>query len=254
MPNLIIDLEVDRVDLVDEGANSQAFIKLYKRKERQENMTFDEILAKLKPEHAEVVKQELAKAKAEVPENVAKELETLKADYQKVSEELQKMKNQTVQKSKEEQFEEILKQADPLVQEAFKSLKAQKEAAEETIRQLHEKAKHEEAVAKAKELKNLPVEEEKLVDIIKKIPDEIYEILKAVNAAMDNASIFKEIGKSGEEAISTVAKSSDAAWEKIEKAAKELAARENITKEAAVMRVVKEYPELYREYVMGGAN
>ena len=33
MPYELKDLVIDRVDLVDEGANSAAFIELYKRKE-----------------------------------------------------------------------------------------------------------------------------------------------------------------------------------------------------------------------------
>ena len=37
MPYLLEDLVITRVDLVDEGANSAAFIELYKRKERGES-------------------------------------------------------------------------------------------------------------------------------------------------------------------------------------------------------------------------
>ena len=54
MPNIIVGLVVDRVDFVDEGANSAAFIKMYKRREK-DDMDLEEVLAKLKPEHAEVV-------------------------------------------------------------------------------------------------------------------------------------------------------------------------------------------------------
>ena len=64
MPYLLTNLVVDRVDLVDEGANSAAFIELYKRKEK--DMNFSEILSKLKPEHAEIVQKHLDEIEAKV--------------------------------------------------------------------------------------------------------------------------------------------------------------------------------------------
>ena len=61
MPKMITDLTIDRVDLVEEGANSAAFIRLYKS--RGEKMNYESILKSLKPEHAAVVEAEVAKAK-----------------------------------------------------------------------------------------------------------------------------------------------------------------------------------------------
>src|SRR5690606_31951851 len=100
VPNLLMDLVVDRVDLVDEGANSAAFIKLYKRKEMETGMDFNEIISKLKPEHAEVIQEEIAKAKAEVPEEIATELSDTKEALEKSKAELEKIKEE-VKKSKE---------------------------------------------------------------------------------------------------------------------------------------------------------
>ena len=54
MPNILTDLIIDRVDLVDEGANSAAFVELFKRKEQGNPMELSEILSKMKPEHAGV--------------------------------------------------------------------------------------------------------------------------------------------------------------------------------------------------------
>lgn len=255
MPNILLDLEVDRVDLVDEGANSQAFIKLYKRKELEANMDLQQILAKMKPEHAAVIQQELEKAKSEVPADVEKRLSELEGDKQSLTEELAKA-NETIQgleevakgKPAEQDFEDILKNADPAVQEVLKSLKAQKEAAEEATRQMLEKAKHEEAVAKAKELKSLPVEEDKLVEVLKSISPEVHEILKAAAKVVEDAGIFTEVGKR-----STGHSGADA-WTRIEKKAEEIKVRDGITFEAAVSKAIKENPELYKEYVTGGAN
>lgn len=255
MPNLIIDLEVDRVDLVDEGANSAAFIKLYKRKEQEPIMTLEEILSKMKPEHAKVIQDELAKAKL-AADNAEAAKQEAEQKLQAMSEELEKAKAATekLEKSKngdqQPDFEEVIKGLDPTVQELFKSLKAQKEAAEELARQAAEEKRTQEALAKAKELKALPVEETKLVEVMKGITPEIYEILKAANKALEDAGLLDEIGKSKTHNPST----SDEAWQQIEKKAEEIVAQENVSKAKAISLVIKRYPDLYREYLKGGAN
>ncbi len=249
VPNLLIDLVVDRVDLVDEGANSAAFIKLYKRKEMETGMDFNEIISKLKPEHAEVIQAELAKVKAEVPEEIAKELSDTKVELETLKVELEKFKEEA-KKSKEpvqeENFEEVLKNLDPAVQKVFKSLQAQKEAAEQIAKQLQEQKEEEEAIAKARALKALPVEEEKLVQVVKGVSDDVYEILKSVAKVLEESNLFEEIGKSN-------AGTTDA-WSKIEKKAEEIAKRDGITMEKAISVVINENPELYREYLSGGAK
>ena len=244
-----MDLVVDRIDLVDEGANSAAFIKLYKRKEMETNMDFNEIISKLKPEHAEIIQAEIAKAKAEVPAEVAAELSNTKEALEKTKAELEKIKEE-IKKSKEsaqeENFEEILKNLDPVVQKAFKSLQAQKEAAEQVVKQLTEQRKEEEAIAKAKALKALPVEEDKLIQVVKSVSDDVYEILKSAAKILEESNLFEEIGKSGTGTTD--------AWSKIEKKAEEIAKRDGITIEKAISVVINENPELYKEYLSGGAK
>ena len=251
VPNLLMDLVVDRVDLVDEGANSAAFIKLYKRKERDATMDFNEIIAKLKPEHAEVIQEEIAKAKAEVPEEIAKELSDTKEKLETTESELTKMKedvNKAKEPAEEENFEEVIKSLDPAVQKVFKSLQTQKEAAEQIAKQLSEQKEEEEAIAKAKSLKALPVEEEKLVQVVKGISDDVYEILKSAAKVLEESDIFEEVGKGKGDAGSIDA------WSRIEKKAREVAKRDGITIEKAIGVVINENPELYKEYLSGGAK
>lgn len=260
MPNLILDLLVDRVDLVDEGANSAAHIKLYKRKETEQVMNFDEILAKMKPEHREVIESELAKAKSEVPEDVSTELAKAKGDVETLTTDLAKAKadldevNVAKSKDQEPDFEEVLKSLDPSVQAVFKSLKAQKDAAEEVARQAAEEKVTQEAVAKARELKALPVEEGKLVEVMKGITPEVHEILKAANQAMLDSGVLSEVGKSKEQSATNNAGNAADAWAKIEKAAEVIAEEEKISKAKAVTKAIRQNPDLYREYLEGGAN
>jgi len=249
VPNLLVDLVVDRVDLVDEGANSAAFIKLYKRKEMETGMDFNEIISKLKSEHAEVIQAELAKAKAEVPEEIAKELSDTKAELETIKAELEKFKEEAKkakEPAQEENFEEVLKNLDPAVQKVFKSLQAQKEAAEQVAKQLQEQKEEEEAIAKARALKALPVEEEKLVQVVKGVSDDVYEILKSAAKVLEESNLFEEVGKSN-------AGTADA-WSRIEKKAKEIAKRDGITIEKAISVVINENPELYKEYLSGGVK
>lgn len=256
MPNLILDLMVDRVDLVDEGANSAAFIKLYKRKENEQAMTLDEILAKMKPEHAEVIKSEISKAKEEVPAETEAELNDLKTKNEEMTEEVAKAKKDLEEvkvaksKDKEPDFEEVMKNLDPSVQEVFKSLKAQKDAAETVARAAAEEKLTTEAVAKAKELKSLPIEEAKLVEVMKGISPEVHEILKAANKAIEDGGLFEEVGKSKPNA----GEGASSAWEKIEKKAAEIETEKKVTKAKAITMAIQENPDLYREYLKGGAN
>ena len=67
MSYLLEDLVVDRVDLVDEGANSAAFIELFKRKERKESMDYKEVIAKMSPEQGKLVQAELDKLAEKLP-------------------------------------------------------------------------------------------------------------------------------------------------------------------------------------------
>jgi hypothetical protein len=233
MPNLILDLEVNRVDLVDEGANSEAFIKLYKRKESV-NMDFNEILEKMKPEHREVVIAELKKAKEEIPEAIA-------ADLAKAKKDLEDSKKPTEEPS----MEEVLKSLDPTVKVYVESLQKQKEAAELIVKQAAEKAVNDEAIAKSKEIASLPVEADKLVSIAKSATPEIFEVLKAASKLIAGSDLLTEVGKSR-----GTTDNADA-WQQIEKKADAIAKDEGISKQKAIAKAIQENPDLYKRYLQG---
>ena len=240
MPNYYLDLEVNRIDLVNEGANSEAYIKLFKRKGRS-IMTFEEIIAKMKPEHAEVVKAKFAEVNSQI--------DTLTTDLVKTKEDLTKVTDE-VNKSKETKpegatTEEVIKGLDPKVQEIFKSITAQKEAAETIAKQLNDEKVEKAAIEKAKELKNIPVEEAKLVEVTKSVSPEVFEVLKAASDAIDT-NVLKSVGSSNE------GTSGADAWTQIEKKADTMAEAENITKQKAIAKVIKAEPKLYAEYLKGG--
>lgn len=278
MPFILEDLVIDRVDLVEEGANSAAFIEVFKRKEKKENMEFSEIVSKLKPEHAEVVTKhiegitdELTKAREDLNtanEEVTKQtklLDEANDALAKANEELEalKAKNCTCDGEADENgvckacgkpkknvsFDEteVLKSLPENLRSEFIKMREQKEAAEEQVRKAAEEKLEAEAVAKANTLKALPVEQSVLVQILKSCDTKVVEVLSAAAAAIEG-TVLTEVGKSG------AGKAGDDAWSKIEAEAEKIAQRDSITKQKAIGVVIKEKPELYKEYLEGGTN
>lgn len=288
MPYLLEDLVVDRVDLVDEGANSAAFIELYKRKEQSANMDIKEILSKMKPEHSAVIQAELDKLSGDVTkakENLAAvttERDTATQYLEKAKEDL-KAANEGKEKAESElktlkakqsdectcdgeadengmckvcgkpkkkaafDEEETLKSMPAAARAMFIKMRTQKEAAEEEVRKAKDAEKQAEAVAKAAELKALPIETEKLVGVLKNCSADMVDVLTTINAAIEG-TVLDEVGKGN-------AGSNGAdAWTKIEAKADDIAKRDNVTKQKAVSIAIKENPELYKEYLQGGAN
>ena len=288
MPYLLEDLVIDRVDLVDEGANSAAFIELYKRKERSATMDIKEILSKMKPEHSVVIQAELDNLSGEVTKAkedlaaVTTECSTAKQDLEKAKEDL-KAANEGKEKAESEletlkakeseececdgeadengmckvcgkpkkkaafDEEETLKSMPAAARAMFIKMRTQKEAAEEEVRKAKDAEAQAEAVAKAAELKALPIETDKLVGVLKNCSAEMVDVLTTINAAIEG-TVLDEVGKSN-----PGSKGADA-WAKIEAKADEIAKRDSVTKQKAVSIAIKENPELYKEYLQGGAN
>ena len=256
----LLNLVIDRVDLVDEGANSAAFIELYKRKEKSEPMDFNEILSKMKPEHAEVISKavedkdtELAKAREDL--DTANQIITEKdAELAKAREDLEaanvEIETLKAKPADEPSEEELLKSMPDAARELFQKMRAQKEAAEEQVRKEAAEKAEAEAVAKAAGLKAIPVEQAKLISVVKGCSEEVLEILKAANAAIETA-VLGEVGKNRGNGADTTCED---AWNQIEKRAEEIAKRDNVTKEKAVSIAISENPELYKQYLEGGAN
>lgn len=286
MPYLLEDLVVDRVDLVDEGANSAAFIELYKRKERSATMDIKEILSKMKPEHSSVIQAELDKLSGDVTKakedlaTVTAERDTAIQDLKKTKEDLNAA-NEGKERAESEleilkanlpcdcdgeadengvckvcgkpkkkvafDEEETLKSMPAAARAVFIKMRTQKEAAEEEVRKAKEAEKQAEAVAKAAELKAIPIKTEKLVEVLKSCNADMVDVLTTINAAIEG-TVLGEVGKSNADN-----KGADA-WSKIEAKADEITKRDSVTKQKAVSIAIKENPELYKEYLQGGAN
>lgn len=278
MPYALENLIVDRVDFVNEGSNSAAFIEIYKRKEQTEKMDFSEILSKLKPEHAAVIqaaldevntnlskaREQLDAANATIAEQEASlnaansEIEVLKAKDAEgctcdgeVNEEGVCKACGKVKKGTGFDETEVLKAMPENIRAEYLKMRAQKEAAEEQVRKSAEEKLEAEAIAKAKELKALPIDQETLVNVLKSCDQSVVDVLTTVANAIDT-TVLDEVGKSKQQGASDNSVDSDSAWSKIEAEADKIAARDNVTKQKAIAAVIKEQPELYKEYLNGG--
>jgi hypothetical protein len=283
MPYLLKDLEITRVDLVDEGANSAAFIELFKRKEPM-TMTFEEILKSMKPEHAAVIIAEVTKAKedaatATTAKNTAEtELAKVKMDLATANANLATAKKTVggfcscdkptpdadtickncgkpvrgagVAKSKDDDMsDEVLKSLPIEVQAYVKKCREDNQRALEKIAQIEKAKKESEAIAKAASLKALPVDQKVLVEVIKKSDEQMLGVLTAVNKAIED-SVLKEVGKSN---FGTLGAAD--AYTKLEaKAAEIRKARPALSSAQAFTEAVHDNPDLYAEYVQGGAK
>ena len=274
MSYLLEDLVVDRVDLVDEGANSAAFIELFKRKERKESMDYKEVIAKMSPEQGKLVQAELDKLAGEVTkakedlatvtterDEAKKQLDETNGKLETANDDLATAKSELDALKQDEgkddaakaafDEEETMKVMPKEARELFTKMKAQKNAAEEELRKAKDAEKHADAVAKAATLKSLPIEQAKLVELVMGATPEVLELLATVATAMDE-TVLGEVGKS--KAGAGTASTSNEAWAQIEAKADEVAKKDSISKAKAISKVVNENPDLYKQYLQGGAN
>ena len=251
-------LKIDRVDLVPEGANSAAFVTLYKGKEGKP-MELEEILEKMKPEHAEVVKakiEELNKAKddAEAARDKAAakaEEAAAESDDDDEQEDVDKADDKKTEGTTSfDEDETLLKGLSPEVKKMFDSMQSRLTAAEDFAKAAAAREKHAEAVSKATELKALPVSEDSLVSLIEKSGEEVVDMLSAIAKGIES-TILSETGLNDSGAFS---KSSNNAWQKLEDKAEAIAKEHGVTKARGMSMAMDQYPELYKEYLEGGAN
>lgn len=282
MPQLLEDLHIDRVDLVDEGANSAAFIELYKRKGTN-SMDFDEIIKQLEPEHAAVITAAFDKAKIDLASAIAdkqmaenalskakQDLATAQAAEADAKAAADKAKQNAggfctcktakpgadnicqicgkpikpIVKGKDGSIDDSVLKGLPEGVQAY--IKKCRQDAEDTKAQLAEIAKAKEesdAIAKASTLKALPVDTKDLVTLVKQCDENTYKILQNINKALSD-SMLTPIGKSSYE-------SSDA-YDKLEaKTAEIRKSKPALTYEEAFDAALKENPELYEQYKKG---
>lgn len=234
-------------------------------------MTLEEILSKMKPEYREVVEAELAKsASSEEQDSLQDTLTKAEQSVADLTERLEKAEQErddaiakaAAKEAKKEdddpkttsfdETENLKKSLAPEALAYIERLEVQKSAAEDELKKAKAVEKHAEAIAKAEELKAIPLEKEALIDFIEKADTTTVDMLSTISKAIET-TVLSEVGKSYDGGASFEVTSNEA-WSKIEKKAQELATSQNITKEKAIGAVIEAEPALYKEYLEGGAN
>lgn len=254
--NKLMDLVITKVALVDEGACSDAHIKLYKRKGQGGTvMDFDSIVKALPEEQQTVLKEAVAKAQAEVPEGYVAQttLDESEGKLKAAEGEITKLKDQMKDAPEGQSAEDILKNADldPAVRTILTAQIAKTKAAEIAVKEMQDKADQIEFVSKAKEVSFIPEADTKVVELLKSVKgvagaqDQLMEILKSANTLIEKGQAFSEAGTSNTGSTSTA----DEAWAKLEKCANELVVKTKVSQARAIEMVMEQQPDLYSEYV-----
>lgn len=251
MATKLKNLVITKVALVDEGSCSAAHIKLFKRKEGETPMNFEEILKSLSPEQQSIINAEVEKAKTMLPEGAmsAEDKKKLEEEKMKAEAAMKKMKAEADTAGQTE--EELMKSVDPAVRMLLEKSREKAAAAEEVVRKMREDAIEKSAVSIAKNLPGITAAEGDLVSLYKSlygldstICTQVFDVLAKANDAIANSDLLKTKGSA-----ETTASTSDAAWNMIEKSATQIATDTGITKSAAITQVIKTKPELYEAYI-----
>jgi len=86
-----------------------------------------------------------------------------------------------------------------------------------------------------------------LNDLDKDVAEKIEGVFATVNAQLENGTMLQEVGNAASDAETT-------AWGRIEKQAAEMMASGEVTKAAAISKVLEMNPKLYQDYLKEGGN
>jgi len=240
MPIKLKNIFLKRIAVVDNGDNPEASVVLFKAKEKEpENKdqkveggnvmtkTFEEIVKALPEDEQAVITAEIEKAK-----EVAKPIEPI---------------------VKEKETEDIVKSADPKIQEMIKTIKEsneklekESEAKDAEIKKFQDDLKKEAIEKTVATFDRIAVPKEEMVDLFTKLDEDaeklVTKIMKSVNEQLTAANIVKVIGSDSEG-------EQKSAKEQIEKDAIELMKNDTkLTKAQAIVKAYKSKPELHKQY------
>lgn len=215
MSNILKDFNILEISLVKDGAVQEEFLALKAKS-----------------------KEDLKMSEKKLPQKILEEEASEQIDIEEVISDEKEIK-----KTKAEPKIDVKQ-----LQKEFEEVKKEKDQKEFKLKEYEEKEKVIIYKEKANEYKNINSEKSELYKILKeadeKFTDEtkekFNELLKSVNGLIENSELFKEIGNSKENILITD-------YDKLESVSKELALKENITKEQAMVKILSNDPKLYNE-------
>lgn len=233
LQTVLVDLRLDRVDLVHTGSNTRADILLTKGKEQNAMTKFEELFGKLNPEQQAVVKAQM--------ESIEKSKEAEVTALTEKVEALEKAKPTTDPAPATGTEEDVLKGASPAVVEMVKKMREDMTAMMD---------RESEAIAKARfeSCKAIPCDETELKTVLKTASPAVVEILKKASEAIEKGLCTA----TGTEAAGEFqAVDVDAQYAVLEKSAKEIMQKDACTFETAFTKACEANPDVYAKYVKG---
>jgi len=241
MPLSLKNIFIKRVAVVDKGDNPKADVLLFKQAD-EDNVkeggkivkTFEEIIKSMSDEDQEVINAEITKLTDEIAK--AKEVKPEKEEKPEIDKIVEKADPETAK---------IIKAMDDEIKKTKEELRKE----QETLQKEREILKKERIAKEVSQFDKLTVPTDDLVDMFMKADEEAGEkikaILKAANEQLSQANITKTIGENkGSE--------DEPALSKVEKLAKARMAETKESYPEAYKAVLKENPNLYKEYTEGG--
>lgn len=221
----------------------------------KEDSVSDENVKSTEDAVAPVANESLEKALARIAELEA-ELEKAKKKPMKMEDDMEQMDDESeedymkrIRSMKKEAPEAVVKALDALEKSVTES-KARAEMAEATLKKEREEHADKEAIAKAKDWNNLPLEAEKVGPALRRLSviDEdlaksIESVLNAVNEQAKTSNLFAEIGK----AVDSASNDAYSRLTALAKAAVDSGTAGSL--EQAMADVALANPDLYKQYL-----
>lgn len=260
--NELTDIDITKVDLVDEPSNKESKIKLFKKEDdsKEEDFLYEtvqDIVAKLvKPVEKGSVAMTMEQMKAKKKE-LAEQMKMLEKEMHGAGYEEEEMEKEEMEKPEDvKKSDEVeVKKSEEVVtlEKALHDAKEEVAKAKAELEKINEEKEVAVYVAKAKSFDKLGIEADKFGKLLREIAKsnkEGYQLLETVltkaNQNMNEVD-FEEIGKKGEtESVEPMTM--------IEKKAEEIAKSDNVSKQKAMAQFLqtKEGKELYEQHIKGG--
>lgn len=231
-------LKIDRVDLVDKGANQAAHVMLFKRDETQE--------ANMPPEKKEITQADMDELTARV--------EALMKDHDDALKRAEAAEGEVAKRDaaeKEAGEQDIWKNVHPEVRKQFEEQKAEITLAKAAAQLERDERVKQTSIQKAASYKYLPVNPDDDWEVFKaidgldtKVSSRIYELFSAGNTNLEKAIPTVERGSGGDGDVTRTA------YDEINRLAASVVSKSSNTVDhnTAVQQVLRENPNLYKAY------
>lgn len=237
-------MNLDRVDLVPQGANSAAFITLFKNKKEKPNkeeggnevMTYEELMKSLSEDEVKTVNDhinEIKKAKDEVIKELTSDLAKAQEEPEVIPENETELEKAIRLTDNKEVKAILIKQKEELEKVEIAKQKEQEEALVKEAKQV---------IDEVSICKNIKGFEALHISLSKggetEVRDSLIELLKTVDALVEESEIMKELGSDND------GDSGESNEDKLDRLAKEKAKELKVTFEKGYSIVMREHPEL----------